>query len=126
MLTIQINTANAAFTDNGGAEIAKILERLTYAVPFKLADGVTSGTILDSNGNSVGTWSFTEEDADHQPTKVVDDEGDVWRRSSDGRWWCGVDDSLDVDGPEVGDYSFLTVATLADVESRYGIREVLS
>lgn len=126
MLTIQINTTNAAFTANRGAELARILEQLTFALPFKLADGVTSGTLLDLNGNSVGTWSCTEEDADHQPTRVIDNEGDVWRRSSDGRWWCGVDDCFDVNDPEVAAYSFLTVATLADVESRYGIREVLS
>lgn len=59
-LTITIDMGNAAFADNGGAEVAEILERLAYGLPFKVADGETGGKLLDSNGNTVGTWEVND------------------------------------------------------------------
>ena len=55
MLTITIETDNAAFEENEPAhECARILRD----IEAKLRHGVTGGRCMDLNGNSVGTWSL--------------------------------------------------------------------
>ena len=51
---VTVHTENESFTEDPAAEIASILE----AVGRLLQDGRTSGTCIDSNGNSVGEWRF--------------------------------------------------------------------
>ena len=121
--TLTINCDGEAFSELPGTEVARLLQRTAEHA----LTGHTEGILLDVNGNSVGTWAFTEADEDHQPTKVVDDDGDVWRRDAAGRWWCGVDDSIDInDGDEVEAYSWLYRDTLAELQSDFGIRAVLA
>jgi hypothetical protein len=60
MLEIQFQTANAAFDDMPGLEIARILRAL--ADKLESANGATNGPIHDSNGNRVGAYSFETED----------------------------------------------------------------
>ncbi len=55
MFRLEIETTNDAFQPS----IASELEGILIGLSGKLfAD---AGTILDSNGNTVGKWSFTEE-----------------------------------------------------------------
>jgi len=55
-LTLEIKCDNAAFAEPGGLhmEAIAILKRLIR----KLEMEKTGGTIMDTNGNSVGTWGF--------------------------------------------------------------------
>ena len=55
MLKIEIETGNAAFGDPFTGEPSEFDE----AIECKrlLEDGVTSGNIIDINGNKVGQWS---------------------------------------------------------------------
>ena len=48
---------NAAFDDNYGVEIARILR----AVADRVEDGAYSGLIRDINGNGVGTYALARE-----------------------------------------------------------------
>ena len=62
MLKIEIKTGNAAFCDpltGEPSEFDEVIEckRLLEDICRKLEDGVTSGTIIDINGNKVGQWS---------------------------------------------------------------------
>jgi len=53
MITIQFFTDNAAFQENPN-EIEVILYTLAFKI--KKSQAGDSGTIRDSNGNSIGTW----------------------------------------------------------------------
>lgn len=62
MLKIEIKTGNAAFCDPytgeedkyyEGLELSKILNAIADDIKY----GKTSGSILDINGNKVGSWS---------------------------------------------------------------------
>ena len=56
MLTIEFQTVNAAFDPpNRKNEVAEILR----SVAAKVAGGLTEGKVLDVNGNTVGTWTLT-------------------------------------------------------------------
>jgi len=62
MLKIEIKTGNAAFCDPFTGEPSEFDEaieckRLLEDICRKLEDGVTSGNIIDINGNKVGQWS---------------------------------------------------------------------
>lgn len=52
------NYDNAAMADASTEETARILED----VARKVHEGYTSGSVRDSNGNSVGSFEFIEED----------------------------------------------------------------
>lgn len=60
MLKIEIKTGNAAFTDDegrfdpyyGGEEIYRLLRD----VAIKIQNGNEEGSLVDINGNKVGTW----------------------------------------------------------------------
>jgi len=60
MVTIKISTANEAF-DVPGPEIARILRHLAdVAEPMEIP-GNWSAKIFDNNGNTVGSFKYTEE-----------------------------------------------------------------
>lgn len=66
MLTLKIDTDNAAFEENDQAhECARILS----VIANKLRNGVTGGACVDVNGNAVGTWSLTNDGASHSRQK---------------------------------------------------------
>ncbi|KKK71010.1 hypothetical protein LCGC14_2918260 [marine sediment metagenome] len=58
--TMSIESTNAAFEDEGAEEVTRILRH----VADQIKDGYTVGPVLDSNGNSVGVWSF--DDGEHE------------------------------------------------------------
>ena len=56
MFKLQFSTGGAAFDDeddNGRGEVARIINTIAAQV----AQGATSGTVLDINGNAIGRWS---------------------------------------------------------------------
>lgn len=58
-LSVNLLCDNAAFEDDCGAEIARILRKLAGDVEGMVrydAKGVYSGGLRDSNGNTVGKW----------------------------------------------------------------------
>jgi len=55
MITIKINTDNAAFQENPN-EIRTILEDLGYKLQNTKEN---EGSIRDTNGNTVGSWKKT-------------------------------------------------------------------
>ncbi len=57
MFKLEINTENAAF--EGEAAIDEI-DILLHTVVSQVSRGLTSGKILDSNGNTVGSWEWTK------------------------------------------------------------------
>lgn len=57
MLKVAIQTDNAAFEDSLFDEVRACFERIVR----KLARGESSGRVLDSNGNTVGTFALTED-----------------------------------------------------------------
>lgn len=58
MLTITLNTENAAFDTTGGDEVALILVRLAEHLTGRdIAED--SGKLRDTNGNTVGSWKMT-------------------------------------------------------------------
>ena len=57
MFQMKIDTDNAAFEDDPGAEVARILR----GVADKVEQGVASGhfqTAFDVNGNDIGRWKL--------------------------------------------------------------------
>ncbi len=61
--TLRIDCGNAAFEENAGAELASLLIGVAHTIHDMIradAEGVYSGGIRDSNGNTVGKWSCEE------------------------------------------------------------------
>ncbi len=58
-LTIKINLDGDAFQ---GAEpsITRELDKTLEPMAWDVGRGITSGKLIDSNGNSCGTWEVTE------------------------------------------------------------------
>ena len=56
MFKLEFSTDNAAFEDS--LEVVRILERIAQNVK----GGDTFGAVKDSNGNTVGRWSLSEEE----------------------------------------------------------------
>ena len=56
MFKLEFSTDNAAFEDS--LEVVVILERIAQ----KVKGGDTFGAVKDSNGNTVGRWSLSEEE----------------------------------------------------------------
>lgn len=60
-LTVNINADSSAFDNDNGTEIARLLRKL--ADDFEGGNiPESSGRLLDTNGNTTGTWVFTEDD----------------------------------------------------------------
>lgn len=113
-LTITLNADGDDLSEGtNGIALRRILQQVPAATES------ISGSLRDINGNTVGHYQWDDVPTPH---RVVDNEGDEWRRGPDGRWWCGVDDEIDLDALDT--YRWLTVATLAELDARYGIREV--
>jgi hypothetical protein len=53
MLTITIETDNAAFQDDPAGELAHILGKVAERAPM-----TAEGTVSDTNGNTVGAWAW--------------------------------------------------------------------
>lgn len=54
MFKIEFRTGNAAFEDNAGLEVARILRELSD----KAEHGELEGLIRDVNGNTIGKWGL--------------------------------------------------------------------
>jgi hypothetical protein len=63
VFTVTFRTANAAFTEDGdpSAETARLL----HDIAERVETGHRSGPVVDVNGNTVGTWTLTEDDTEH-------------------------------------------------------------
>jgi hypothetical protein len=59
-VNIRINCDNAAFGENTGIEIARILRKLAEQVRFSTIDDYESITIRDISGNRVGSYESQE------------------------------------------------------------------
>lgn len=55
MFKLKFKTDNAAFDEDGAAEVANILKE----VADKIEQGYTAFTVNDSNGNKVGNCEFS-------------------------------------------------------------------
>ena len=56
---VEFETSNDAFyvsSSQPGDEIARILRTLAYGIADDLDSGINSGSVIDANGNKVGTW----------------------------------------------------------------------
>ena len=58
ILRIEFSTDNAAFQDNA-FEVASVLEKLAEQLDDE-PSADDSGTIRDSNGNTIGGWTWSE------------------------------------------------------------------
>jgi hypothetical protein len=58
--TLTIETGNDAFVGSDGPP--SVVDALEEAAQ-KVSDGHTNGAIRDYNGNAVGSWTFTPEEA---------------------------------------------------------------
>ena len=56
MMELKFDTNNASFESGIDIECACILER----IGVKLLNQQREGTILDTNGNRIGTWKLTQ------------------------------------------------------------------
>lgn len=65
--TLKIETDNAAFDENHGEEVARILREIADNLNFGNVFGL-DGTARDINGNTVGEWTLDarENDADKE------------------------------------------------------------
>jgi hypothetical protein len=63
MFRVEIETANAAFVEQPGEELAAMLrdvaERVREALGYAPDTAHYSGILRDSNGNTVGRWDYT-------------------------------------------------------------------
>jgi hypothetical protein len=59
MLQINIQTDNAAFDDRCPQETARILRELADKIEAGIGSGLERGVLIDSNGNSTGTWDWS-------------------------------------------------------------------
>ncbi len=59
MLRIEIDTSNAAFDDNPGPELARILRTVIADIEYVVPE---QGYLRDVNGNTVGEYQFTATD----------------------------------------------------------------
>lgn len=68
--TLNIDTDNAAFEDDPGRELARILLELVEnrtALNIDPGDrryGANAGTVRDENGNTCGRWTWTDDERD--------------------------------------------------------------
>lgn len=57
--TLEFETENAAFADNPGYEIARILRKIARRIEFSPQDLAGDVVVIaDLNGNTVGQWQW--------------------------------------------------------------------
>ena len=101
---IDISCDNDAFIPDPSREVSYALQRIVARLGE--ADG---GTIIDSNGNSVGSWGYHEEDDEElRPTSAIDADGDQWSLYPDGLW-------RSIGAP--------AEPSLASIMTKYGLKE---
>ena len=61
MFKLEFSTDNAAFEDNGQETRAHEVQLILLRISAKLAHGDTFGAVKDSNGNTIGRWSLSED-----------------------------------------------------------------
>lgn len=94
MFKLEIKTTNDAFAEDAEGEIARILDEVGRA----LRDYRYAGTLLDANGNPVGSYDYTaearEEDQggyDHEARPDDDNEpGDRCKDCGEDITWHGT------------------------------------
>jgi len=57
MLNIKFDTANDAFCDDETGETVRILREIAK----KIEQGRENGSVMDLNGNKIGTWAYCPE-----------------------------------------------------------------
>lgn len=63
LFRLEIETGNAAFGEDTGAEIERILSDLAVQIGEDLNPSRGArGTLRDINGNTVGTWRYTPDE----------------------------------------------------------------
>lgn len=97
MFTIEFETDNDAFVDDPAEEVVRILRRISVKVR---EGGRTEGSVLDSNGNTVGRWTFTPPTTCEFCGNLIDlrldpsgQRGPAWAESSwgdDRDFQCGL------------------------------------
>ena len=60
MFDLHVECDNAAFEDNLGQELARILIEIAQEIRQRSDDDVTTGRIFDINGNRVGQWEVVD------------------------------------------------------------------
>lgn len=60
MFKLEIETGNAAFDDDAGPELARILRELADRLSPGLPSGEGGAPLRDINGNKVGAWSLSQ------------------------------------------------------------------
>jgi hypothetical protein len=58
MLTVTIDTSNAAFDDCCATETSRILRDLAARMEDGSCSGLDRGNLYDANGNRVGAWEW--------------------------------------------------------------------
>ena len=63
-ISVEINSSNAAFTEDARGEIARLLRGIAETLEDR--PWITDGLLFDANGNRVGKWcsEVLEADAD--------------------------------------------------------------
>lgn len=56
--TLKLKTDNAAFGDDPGIEVARILQQVASDVGDLSGRQIITGTVRDVNGNMVGIWQI--------------------------------------------------------------------
>lgn len=57
MFELKFETDNACFEDHLATEASAIIRE----VAMRVSQGRTAGKVMDSNGNTVGSWTLTKE-----------------------------------------------------------------
>jgi hypothetical protein len=63
MFTLTFNTSGLALHGNLGLEITSILCDVADFAGYEISEGQTTGPVLDSEGNLIGSWAFTPDAA---------------------------------------------------------------
>lgn len=61
MFKLEFSTDNAAFGDNDRATLEHEVEMRLLNIVASISHGIYQGVVRDSNGNTIGQWSLTDE-----------------------------------------------------------------
>lgn len=77
---LTIETGGAAFEEDPGAELRRILQDLASTARYVITDrapgGAANGNLRDANGNTVGSWSYQPGPAPFRFRIVADEDYD--------------------------------------------------